>query len=211
MPEPLFVAHPIAPKDPMYLFAGMSRSIVGVEAPEPGVDAIDASDSVRLSVFRMEGCACGRGWKMEAVACTGAEFHDPSRYKLIAMHNQRMSFLRILVAPTSLYIVATDILQLLQSGHRQLSYYSLKHANIKTTHVSCIVLSIGSRFWGYTVLHGWWRGLRARRWLFGTNLNWRRIFSKETALLVRPLIWMWRLHGVVAGVLAVQQMRGYIC
>jgi hypothetical protein len=54
------VAHPIAPKEPMYLLAGISRNMVGVEVPEPGVDASDTSDSVRLSVSTMDGCVLGR-------------------------------------------------------------------------------------------------------------------------------------------------------
>jgi hypothetical protein len=32
---------------------------LGVEVPEPGVDATDTSDSVRLSVLRMVGCVWG--------------------------------------------------------------------------------------------------------------------------------------------------------
>jgi hypothetical protein len=35
----------------MYRFVGISLNILGVEVPEPGVDALDISDSVRLSVF----------------------------------------------------------------------------------------------------------------------------------------------------------------
>lgn len=64
--------------------------MVGVEVPEPGVDVTDTSDSVRLSVFKMEGCVCGRSWKIGAAGwadwagTAGAEFHDPSKYKLIA-------------------------------------------------------------------------------------------------------------------------------
>jgi hypothetical protein len=60
MPEPLFVAQPIAPNEPMYRFGGISRRIVGVEVPDPWVDAFDTSDSVRLRMFTMVGCICGR-------------------------------------------------------------------------------------------------------------------------------------------------------
>jgi hypothetical protein len=60
----------------------MSRSIVGVEVPDPGVDVFETSDSVRLSVFTMVGWV--RGWKMGAVGLAGAEFQEPSKYKLIA-------------------------------------------------------------------------------------------------------------------------------
>ena len=56
----------MAPNDPIYRLAGISRSIVGVEVPEAGVDRFDTSDSVRLRVFMMVGCVGGRGWKIEA-------------------------------------------------------------------------------------------------------------------------------------------------
>jgi hypothetical protein len=58
--------------------------MVGVHVPESGVDTLETSDSVRLSVSAMDGCVFGRGWKMGTVAWRGAEAQDPSRYKLIA-------------------------------------------------------------------------------------------------------------------------------
>jgi hypothetical protein len=63
---------------------GITRSTVGVEVPESGVEATDTSDSLRLRVLKIVGCVWGR-WKTAAGRWTGAEFHEPSRYRLIAV------------------------------------------------------------------------------------------------------------------------------
>jgi hypothetical protein len=48
-------------------------------------------------------------------------------------------------------------------------------------------------------LYGTWRlGWRSRSGVLGAKLLWRRILCKETALLEGPLVWVGRLHGVVA-------------
>jgi hypothetical protein len=74
----------------MYRFEGMSLRMVaiGVEVPDP-CDATESSDSVRLSeLVIVLWTACERGWNMGAGVGVGtdAEFHDPSRYKLIARY-----------------------------------------------------------------------------------------------------------------------------
>src|SRR5690242_20429877 len=85
-PDPLVVAQPTTPKEPMYRFDGMSLSMgaIGVEAPEP-CEAVVSSDSVRISEHAMVvWAACGRGWNIGAGGGAAAEAHEPSRYKLIA-------------------------------------------------------------------------------------------------------------------------------
>jgi len=74
------IAHAAAPNEPTYRFEGMIRNIVGVEVSEPGVEALEASDSVRWSVFAIVvWTVCGRGWKMGAGIGADVVFHDPSR------------------------------------------------------------------------------------------------------------------------------------
>jgi hypothetical protein len=48
--------------------------------PEPGVDAFDTSDSVRLRVFAIVICmGCRRGGKVGAGDGEGILLHEPSR------------------------------------------------------------------------------------------------------------------------------------
>ena len=115
---------------------------------------------------------------MGAVCWTGAEFHDPSRYKLIAVSCEQMVGTNRDCMHTSFYIVATNIFQLLQGRCRKLPHNSLKHANVEAVYglsdnrlfnpILCLRIAVDLR----------WRGLLARGGLFCANLNWRRIFCE---------------------------------
>ena len=63
-----------------YRLLGISRSIVGVDVPEPGVDAIDISESVRFMAFAIViWTGCRRGWKMGAGIGGDILLQEPSR------------------------------------------------------------------------------------------------------------------------------------
>jgi hypothetical protein len=77
---PLLVAQAATPKEPIYRLIGISRSIVGVDVPEPGVDAVDISESVRFMAFAIViWTGCRRGWKMGAGIGGDILLQEPSR------------------------------------------------------------------------------------------------------------------------------------